>query len=47
LEPTGQEPTTSGKNKTLKLTDQHDIRNDSDTQQRQCFTDMIDKNGSW
>ena len=37
----------SKKNKTRKRTDQHDKENDAKTQQRQWFTDTVDKNASW
>lgn len=35
------------KNKTRNRTDQHDTENDTKTQQRQWFTDTVDKNASW
>jgi hypothetical protein len=33
--------------KTRNRTDQHDKENDNETQQRQWFTDTVDKNASW
>jgi hypothetical protein len=39
-------PTLLKKNKTPERTDQHDKENDTELQQRQWFTDTVDKNAS-